>query len=264
MPRMSLQYLPFLVALLLLPGLSYAQWQFTGGVGLRHMRITEHDRNGQTLVQEDGWLPGVELRADYVLDDWRLGLSAEAYRRDIAYDGRTQGGRTFSTDTATTQTRLGIMLGRRIGESTDLLAGLEWDRWQRNIRGHSGVLGLDERYTSWRLLAGAGTSLLQIAGVRIDGRALLVVAAPERLQVRFENQVFDNASFSTKSATGLRMALDFRPVATPALTATVGFDWLRVRRSEDAILRRSGAAVGTVAQPEHVRRALDIKLSYQF
>jgi hypothetical protein len=243
---------------------AHAQWQFSGGAGMREVRTTEADRNGRRLVQEKGWLPGLELRADYLFGDWRFGVSGETYRHDISYEGRLQSGAGFSTDTKTALSRVSIDAARQITTATHLIAGIEWDHWQRDIEGRGNTLGLNERYTSWRLLGGGETRVLQSAWATINAKALLVMAAPEKIQVRFQNQVFDDAHLSTKSGTGLRLALGLQPAAVPELTVTADFDWLKIARSDDAILRRSGVPVGTVAQPEHTRQAFGIRVSYRF
>lgn len=260
-------HLLFVVTLLIgfIPASSaFAQWEFNAGAGIRQVRVIETDRDGRQLVREKGWLPGLELRADYVLRDWRFGVAGAMYRHDIRHDGRLQTGAPFTTDTETTQTRVSLEVARQISDGAHLIGAIEWDQWRRHILGRGGVLGLDERYRSWRLLAGAETRLLQSSVADVNGKALLVVAQPERLRVRFDNQLFDDANLSTKSAVGLRLALAAQPAAMPNLSLAVEFDWLRVARSDDAVLRKNGAPVGLVAEPKHQRSAIGARVNYRF
>ena len=243
---------------------AHAEWQVSAGLAARHLDVKEIGRNGQTLVNERGWLPGVRVRADYALPQWRLGVSADFYRNDISYDGRLQSGAPFRTDTGTTMARLGIDAAYRLTETTHLVVGLERDEWRRRIRGQGNVLGLDERYSSWRLLGGAEFGLAHGTAGNLRARTLLVAAGPERLRVRFDQQVYDDARFTTKAAAGARLGLDFVPAALPAMTIGMEFDWLKVRRSDPAELRRGGVPMGTVAQPEHVRRAITFTVDYRF
>lgn len=243
---------------------AWAQWQFTLGTGLRQVRMTETDPTGQTLVREQGLLPGLSGTASYPIHDWLLSGRVEAFGRTLAYDGHLQSGAVFSSTTDTVQQRYGVDLAHRINASTSLLGGLEWDRWQRQIRGRDTVLGLTERYTSWRLLAGAQTQLLRHPLASLDGSALLVLAQPERLRVRFEQQVYDEANFSTRSARGLRLALTLRPASLGNLALTAELDTLTVGRSGDATLLKDGLPAGTVAQPRHVRQALELRANYAF
>jgi hypothetical protein len=256
------------ISLLLLstaiPFSANAEWTFSGGLGVRHVRMTELDMSGQVLVTERGWLPGVRLRAENGMENWRFGISGDVHGNDISYDGRTQNGVPFKTDTDTLQSRVGIDVSRSITATTLLVAGLEWDFWKRRIKGHSGVLGMDERYTSWRLLGGTEFNLLWGSAGLLRARTMLVASGPERMRVVFDTGIFDDVRLSTKAAAGTRIGLAFVPVDIPAMTIDFEFDWLRVPRSAGAVVRRGGNAVGTVTQPEHVRRSLEIGVSYRF
>lgn len=226
--------------------------------------MVESDRNGRELVDEQGLLPGIELRTRYAGKQWRIEAGAEAYASTIDYDGQTQGGSAFSTDTKTRQLRAGVEFGRHITSDTLLIAGIEHDYWKRHIVGQSGTLGMKERYSSWRLLVGGETGLLQTAWANVRLKGLLVASTPEKLAVRFENRLFDDARLRTRSATGARIALDTRLTQLPGVGVEADFEWMRIDRSKNAILRLGGAPVGTLAQPEHVRKAFGVKLKYQF
>jgi hypothetical protein len=226
--------------------------------------MTETGANGRQLTKEHGWMPGLELKANYQLRDWQFGVAGEAYGGDIRYDGRLQNGVPFSSDTATRQSRVGVEIGHRITEAARLIGVIEYDFWRRNIHGRGSVLGMNERYTSWRLLTGAETRFGQWSAASVSFKSLLVLARPERLRVRFDRQLFDDADFSTKPAIGARLEWGLQPAAFPNLSFEADFDWLRIRRSDNAVLRRNGAAVGTVAQPEHQRTALGIRANYRF
>lgn len=257
----------FIIALfisLISPSFAYAQWQFSAGAGVRQVRVTETDKNDRQLVREHGWLPGLELRADYAVGDWRIGAVGETYRERIAYDGQLQNGVAFSSDTQTAQSRISVEAARQLSDTWRLVGGLEWDRWQRTILGRNGVLGLSEQYSSWRVLAGAETRLLQWPAAAAHVKALVVIAQPEQLHVRFDNQLFDDADFSTKSAVGLRLALRVEANAMPKLSFTTDFDWLRIARSGDAALLKNGVQAGFVSQPEHQRCALGVRVNYRF
>lgn len=245
-------------------GNACAEWQFSAGLGARQVQVTETDQGGRDMVQEHGWLPGVALRADYAMHDWRIGVAGEVYCHRITYDGQMQSGVPFASDTDTTQTRVGIEMSKQITGAARLIGGIEWDHWQREILGHGNVLGLNERYASWRLLAGGEMRVVQASWVQVHARALIVRAAPERLRVRFENRLYDDAHLTTQSATGMRLAFGVQPTAWPNLAITTEWDWLRVGRSGDAVLFKGGAPAGFVTQAEHARRALNVRVDYRF
>jgi hypothetical protein len=155
-------------------------------------------------------------------------------------------------------------VGRYISDAMLLLVGTEWDYWKRDILGQGATLGMNEEYNSWRFLAGAQARVLQASWSDIYLKGLLVVSSPERLEVSFDNQIFDQANLSTKSAIGARLTLDARPKASSNVSIESDFEWMRIGRSDDAILSKGGSPVGTVAQPEHVRKAIGIKVKYRF
>lgn len=220
--------------------------------------------SGKRLVQERGWLPGLELGASYAGQDWRFRISGETYRNDIGYEGQLQNGAAFSTSTGTVQNRLAFEVERQINASLILLGGVELDRWQRRIQGKGSVAGLDENYRSTRLLLGAGTATMKTSYFDVSTKALLVIAQPERLHVSFGNQLFDDAELETRSATGLRLEAELIPAGAPDMLLSLGFDTLRIARSDDAVLTKNGLAVGSVAQPEHRRNAFSVRMRYQF
>lgn len=241
-----------------------AEWRFSASLGARQLHVTEADQNGRDMVQEHGWLPGIALRADYDVHDWRVGVAGEIYRHQVAYDGQRQSGVPFTTDTDTAQSRIGIELSKQIADATRLIGGIEWDRWQRDILGRGNVLGLNEHYASWRLLVGAQMRVLQASWAQLHAKALFVRAAPEKLRVRFENRLYDDADLTTQPSTGLRLVFDLQPTTLPNMTVTTELDWLRVGRSEDAVLFRSGAPAGFVTQAEHSRRVFGLSVNYRF
>lgn len=251
------------LALLPLAG-AWAQWQGSVGAGLRQVDLLERDLQGRQLVRERGLLPGVQASASYQAGDWRLGVRGDLYQGSVGYHGQSQGGASLVSDTGTSQRRIGLAAGFALTEHTQLMAALEHDHWRRRIEGRGATLGLTERYQSWRLLAGAGTRLLALAGATLHGSAMLVWAQPERLTVKFDGQVYDDASLETRSARGLRLVLGLQPAPTPHVRLNLEFDTLRIGHSEAATLRSSGLAVGTVAQPDHHRRALGLSLHYAF
>lgn len=243
---------------------AYAQWQTSVTAGLSQVSTVEKDQNGHQLVDEHGLLPGVELNEKYAGKNWRVGLTGEVYGGNIDYDGQSQGGTGFSSQTRTRLYRIRTEAEYNITEATVLIGGIEWEYWQRDILGQGATLGMDERYKTWRLLVGAQTRILQTSWADVNLKALLVESSPEHLNVNFGNQVFDEAELSTKPATGVRATLGVQPKAFPHIGIETEFEWTHIGRSGNAILTKDGVPVGTVAEPDHVRKALSVKVTYRF
>ncbi|MBK6296463.1 MAG: hypothetical protein IPF55_21335 [Rhodoferax sp.] len=253
------------LTLALLPIASaWAQWQASVGAGLRQVRMVESDQQGRPLVREQGQLPGLHGELAYQTGDWRLSASGGFYQRRIGYHGQVQDGPAFVSHTDTRHGRIGFEAAHALTPDTSLVGGFEWDHWRRDIEGRGSTLGLREHYSSWRWLAGARTLLAQHATASLTGSAKLVLAQPEQLRVRFDGDVYDEARFKTRSASGLRLILTLQPALAAKLSITAELDALNVRRSNDATLRQDGVAVGTVAQPRHSRRAFELRASYAF
>jgi hypothetical protein len=243
---------------------AFAQWQVSADAGMRYVRNTERAADGKRLVREDGWLPGIGVGADYKGSDWHAGLAGELYRKDIGYHGQLQTGAPFDSDTGTTQGRIRLEFGKQITQAVQWLAGIEYDVWKRDIHGTASVNGMQEKYTSWRLLTGAKGRAAQWDAGTLDLQGLLVLAAPERMTVRFDHQSYDDAHFSTEPALGVRLGATFQPTALPNLSLIAELDWLDVNRSSAAVLRRNGVAVGTITEPQHERAAFNLRASYRF
>lgn len=253
------------LALALLPLASaWAQWQGSVGAGLRQVRLLERDPQGRQLVREHGLLPGVQASATYQAGDWRLGLRGDLYQGSVGYQGQSQGGASLVSNTGTSQRRIGLSADSALTEHTHLLGALEHDHWRRRIEGRGATLGLSERYQSWRLLAGARTRLLTHPRASLHAGAMLVLAQPERLTVKFGGQVYDDVNLETRSARGLRLVLGLQPASMPKVALNLEFDTLRIGRSAAATLLTNGLPVGTVAQPDHLRQALGLSLNYSF
>lgn len=260
----SVRRAALIAALLAAPCLaSCAEWHGALGAGAQRVTNIEFDRAGTTLVRETGWLPGVTARVDWQAD--RLGLFAggELYQHGISYQGQTQAGAPAQSTSATRLTQLRAGASYAVTAAVAAFAGAEWDSWRREIEPAAGAAGLQERSVSTRLLLGARGQWhgAAIGAVGIDGA--LVVARPERLDVGFSG-LYDTATLTTRRARGWRIGASMRPAAAPRLELRAGFDTIVVPRSGDVPLTRAGQFIGTIAQPEHARRAISLGLSALF
>lgn len=243
---------------------AHAQWDFHAAAGMRHASVVETNRNGSRLVEEHGNLPGLEAGAAYRFGPWKIGASGEIYRGDLGYEGHTQAGAPFATDTGTTQSRIGVEIAREVSDTLSLFGALAWDRWRRDISGRTPVLGLAERYDAWRLEAGARLKLAQYRIGTLGMGASLLLSSPEHLEVRFEQNVFDAASLHTAWGSGARVAFGLMHFAGTGIDLEADYEWLRIPRSGDAPLLRNGNVAGSLAQPEHVRSGFGIRATYRF
>jgi hypothetical protein len=245
---------------LLLP--AHAQWQGSVGLGERHVIHTEYDKAGSTLVRETGWLPGLVLGAGYRAGPISWFTEGEMYRRDIAYRGQTQAGAPAESTTSTSLALVRVGGAHAFGSGYAAVAGLEWQQWRRDILGTAQAAGLQERYRSTRLVAGARKTWQPAAGaVSVD--AAVVLGLGERLHVGFSG-LLDPASLEMKRSQGIRIGVSMRPVTLPRIELHGGFDWTTIARSDDAPVSRGGSFIGIIAQPELNKRAMTFTIKYIF
>jgi hypothetical protein len=238
--------------------------QFHGAAGMRQVRMTELDRNGRQQVEERGGLPGIELGVAWLHPAWIFDVSGEMYSAHISYAGQTQTGSRFDTDTGTKQSRLSLQASRRLSNTADLVAAVEWDYWRRDIASRGATLGLEERNLSLRLLAGTQVRMLQSRFADLTLKGLLILSSPENLKVRFGQNVFDQAALRTAQGIGGHLSIVLQRLAGSRLDIQTDYERLRIPRSSDVVLHRDGAAVGLLAQPKHLRSSLGAKIIYRF
>ncbi len=142
-----------LSALLCWPILASAA-EFSVSTGLQYTDLMEFDRNNSLLDQETGYLPSVKLAAQWhIVDDALLTMSYALASGDLAYDGQTQSGAVFNTQTQTRFDQAGVsletppLLASTVGTQR-LLFGYSVHQWQRDIQGKGSVSPLYEAY-SW-------------------------------------------------------------------------------------------------------------------
>jgi hypothetical protein len=247
---------------LLLMDSVYAQWQGKAGLGARYVNHAEYDGASRLLVRETGWLPGLALDAVWTTGNATWFAAVSGYRADIVYRGQTQSGAAANSTTATTLATLRLGGTYMLPHNVSITAAVEADLWKRHIRGTGAALGLQERYRSERFILGAGKTWYPAAGVVTTDLAALL-STPERMRVGFSG-VLDPVSLETRRARGLRLGASLRPSFAPALEVRGACDWIRIGRSDDALVTRNGQFAGTVAQPEHVRQAFTVTVSRLF
>lgn len=260
-PKTSAAASFLLLAALSLP--AHAQWSNSAGIGMRHAQFSEYDRSGKEAVSEGGWAPGLELAAQYQAPTWISRIETEFFGSRVDYNGQLQSGAPFQSRTRSEQIQVRALFIPRLTQNASLVAGVEWQRWHRDIQGMGNVLGMKERYDNWRALAGL-VYRWNIADVALATDGLLILARPEKMQIDFQNGIYDRAELKTRSATGMRIGTTATFSRWPGIRLSANYDWMKTPRSDDYPLSRNGATAGIAAQPEHVQQAFTVMLSYVF
>lgn len=240
-----------------------AQWQSVVSISQRQVTNTEYDKAGRQIVREAGWLPGAVLNAAYKSGRQTWFTEAEISKGSIEYHGQTQAGVAAESRTSMRVAALRLGGAYAFGENYAALAALEWERSTRDIIGIAGTAGLQEKYRTRGLLAGAQKTWHSAAAGAVAVDAVVAVSEPERLQVGFSG-LLDPASLDTKRSHGIRVGARIRPAFAPWLELRSRFDWARIPRSDDAPVTLNGQFRGTIAQPEHQRRTVTLTVSAIF
>ena len=240
-----------------------AQWQGGAGLSARYLANTEYDRSGRLLVREEGWLPGISARVAYQASELTWFTEGAIYDHSIQYHGQTQLGSAVNSTTSTQLTHLRAGGAYAFTDHYAAFAALEWENWTRDIRGTQAAAGLQEKYSTRKLLAGVQGKWDMAGAGAIAADAAVVRAEPERLRVGFSG-LLDPASLETKWSTGVQIGASIRPACAPRLELRTAYDWIRVARSDDTPVTRNGQFIGTIAQPEHVKRGITLTAWYIF
>ena len=242
---------------------AYAQWSGSLGVGLRNFSFTEVDQQGGRLVRERGVLPAVYGGAAFKSGRLRLTTTADIAGNSITYDGRSQLGQPVTSTTNEYMTLIGAGAEFAIDDTWSVAASAEHRRWRRAINGVGPLLGLQEHSKITQLVAGV---IAQLPGTDIGTLSIGakgVFASPERIRVNFSGAL-DAVSLRTRSASGIRLNVGYRPSQSSPINIEAQYDRMHVARSDDVGVSRNGVPFGSVAQPAHTSETFAVVLRYDF
>lgn len=122
---------------------------------LQYFRYQEFDQADRLLNEEEGFLPGLELRYARSIGTAAIETHLGFFGGRVDYDGTTQSGRPHRTSTSTSMIDLGLQWRSRetAGLPVRVILGYHCGYWNRDIQTRSGVIGLHEIYTwnTWEL-----------------------------------------------------------------------------------------------------------------
>jgi len=225
--------------------------------GVTDIDYEEFD-HGASQDREEGTVPGLgaglhlargRLFAEGMLDagsghvDYRAAGIATTTDEDIL-DGDVIGGRE---------------LLRRQDSRLGLYAGLGYRHWRRDIRSTPAAFGLDETYRWWYGILGVRGEYDVNDRVRLRADMALTRTLDPSIKVRFAAG-YDDATLDLGAANGLRVAvaLENRLGNGMALFVSPWYEYWKLGRSADAVLRQNGIPAGTVFEPQSETHNLGI------
>jgi len=222
-------------------------------VGLMNFDLREFNRQDDELVQESGWLPGVEATVSAEMDQLTAHLRAAYYAGDIDYDGQTQSGAAIESSSDQKIQDISALAAYRLPFTstprTSLYAGGGYRHWQRDIQSVGSISGLDETYRWWSAQTGLNLEWRRGANLWVlDGR--LTRTLNPRVEVDFPH-TFDSADLDLGERWGWITELAWRHRLSPRLSAGLKafYESWDLGKSGLETLTVNGAPAGSVFQP---------------
>ena len=233
--------------------------------GLQHFGYQEFDDGGDSINQENGWIPGLQVGFSEALRLLTLSGSVSYFAGRVDYEGETQRAQPFSSDTDQKYIRASIGVARRVSTAGmpgfDVFADLGIRVWDRNIRGDDRVSGLLEEYQWWEAALGVGMPFK--TSLRREWRlesALLYILDPRLTVVLPE---FDDPTLELGEGLGLRIQAQHRWWTESGIgfRLTAFAEGWNFGRSNDQPLVRNGVTQGMVHEPRSESRHWGISFS---
>ena len=228
-----------------------------------YQHVEEIGRTGNTLVEESGVEPAVELGIRWSERENSLSGKILFGGSTLDYAGRTQSG--VPIDSATDYRRLRASLGyaRSITDTTALGLRFETEWLSRDINGTGNISGLQEDTRSSRLLFGVEQRFGRaVHPVLLDLAAVVGVSGTQTISAP---GIVDDVDLPEGRTLGARVEASVplgesggRALAW-SLVPTV--EYLHSDRSEDRPWFQNGVLRGTLAQPEMRRWAAGVGLT---
>ncbi|MGI9321756.1 MAG: outer membrane beta-barrel protein [Thiogranum sp.] len=246
--------------LTLLPTVAWAAGQsdfdgFAGGIGVGHMHfdLKEFNRQDDKLVQESGWLPGIDATVSAEMNPLQARIRAAYYAGDIDYDGQTQSGAAIDSSSDQEIWDISALAAYRLPFSstprTALYAGGGYRHWQRDIQSVGSISGLDETYHWWSAQTGLNLEWRRGADLWVlDGR--LTRTLNPRVEVDFPH-TFESADLDLGERWGWISEFAWSHRLSPRLSAGLKafYESWDLGKSGLETLTVNGAPAGSVFQP---------------
>ncbi len=179
---------------LLFSPLTWSAPDITLGIGVdaMHFYYREFETDDSILNTEKGVIPGLVLNAAFEWETWYTEFNYKYNTGKVEYDGQTQGGTPFITDTQEDIVDVNLIAGHYFGVASyyrsSIYGGLGYYYWERDIL--AGKNSLFETYEWSYALLGARFSLQESShsGLLLDLRLQRMLDATMEIGYVDDNQ----------------------------------------------------------------------------
>jgi len=246
--------------------LTVAESQLTLSPSLLHFDYTEFSTTNETLNQELGWLPGLELKLSHAkTTDWLVDIYSAYYQGVVDYDGQTQSGIPLTTNTDTKLFRFGGKVTKKVYKKISVLAGAQLHQWNRDIRGNENASGIDETYKWIEYSVGMNSELFinQKNFLNIDIAYLLIRNGS--LKVDLSEIDLGSTTLDLGDGTGTRFNLNWKKFVskTTHYDLSVFIETWGFGRSNSK-LTQGGSPNVIVTEPRSETQNIGLKLNIEY
>jgi len=245
---------------------SAAETQLVFSPALLHFDYTELSTSDQILDRETGWLPGFEVRINHSLSPgWLINLYTSYYQGTVDYDGQTQSGTPFTTDTGTRFFRLGAQIEKLIIEDIGLFISAQSHQWKRDIHDTNTISGITEIYEWIEYSAGIsyGLHISNKDSIKLDA-GLLVISNAE-IHVDLSRVDLGSTTLDIGDGTGGRLNLAWNRQYNKTTQYGIGFfyeAWDFGRSNTKATAGGSNIVYAT--EPSSETRNIGLKFNFSY
>lgn len=227
---------------------------------------------GGKLLDESG--PRYALGLNWLMEGQSgplFGYNGRLYYNDVAYNGQTSAGASFSTNTGYQGMLNEVLLHYRLDSGIkpdetdrhylDLVTGLGLDYWVRDIKGNGGVTGYKETYAIGFLRA--GLAMLPVkSGLEAAAGLKYPLYLNEKAGFKSAGLADDDLVLNPKADISYYGSIGWR--FNNPLSVTFDFDSYRFKESDPVSYTVGGVAAGSKVQPESRMEVYTIKVGYSF
>lgn len=209
---------------------------------------TEFDEQGERLLNEHGYVPGLRLAAGQIVGKYEARIVVESSAGEVLYDGQIQAGSPLLTETDEKFTNIAVEVKQRFGAINGVtpvaLVGIGNRKWRRDINSTATTARLYEiyRWSYWMLGAATEWHTGPQSVFGIEGRWLRQINPTIDIYVNG----FDELSLDLTSKNNYRLACFFNYRYSQKLSWSVELFWQtwHIGRSNTKPLTSGGALTG--------------------
>lgn len=225
----------------------------------------EYNAIGRKLVHESGTLRGAQLSAAYQCNRWIYQTQLSQLSGSRLYEGQTSLGVPVNSNSNLQQTKTHFQANWLVTDDWQIGARIENNSTSRDILSAGGASGYPERF-DWTTLSVGAHWAIDLGPGKLMLGALAGKSISSQLSVTLPGK--DESKVALGSIKQFELSSGWSMPIGPSWTlqADLGYRLTNIAKSNEFVVRRSGAAVGIAHQPRLnvVDMPVAIRIGYKF